>query len=53
MALTAEERLNRIRERHTEWQRKNPDKVKQYQERYILKRAKQIEQEQSEQRKKE
>lgn len=45
MAMTAEERIKRIREYHTEWQRKNPDKVRRYQERYILKRAAELAQE--------
>ena len=47
MAMTAEERIKRIREYHTEWQRKNPDKVKRYQNRYILKRAAELAKENS------
>jgi len=37
--LTAEQRIARINERHKEWQRKNPDKVREYRERYIVRKA--------------
>ena len=37
--LTPEQRTARIKERHREWQRRNPDKVRQYMERYIIRKA--------------
>ena len=37
--LTPEQRIARMNERHREWQRRNPDKIKEYRERYIIRKA--------------
>lgn len=42
---TAEERIQRINERHRLWQREHPEKMKEYRERYILRKAERIRQE--------
>lgn len=45
MSMSAEERINKIREYHSKWQRENPDRVRRYRERYILKKAAELEEE--------
>ena len=41
----AVKRVDKIRERHREWQRRNPDRVKLYRDRYVLKQAAKLQEE--------